>query len=380
VRPALQNINISGLHRTATELKNQRCLEQLVYGTVLQYTADHLNMGLIGYKSDYQHEFVTGNQPYNSYGFTGKHLINTGFHYNYTFRNCYFYGEWAHSLYGGWAFVNGALASFSSKVSAVVLHRNYDRNYHNFFSNGVGEATEISNEKGVYAGMNYMPSRRWTFSAYSDYFRFPWLKYRVDSASSGYELLGQAAFTPNKRFKALIRYKREIKQQNPDAGSEHQHLQRVKKQSFRLDWSWQVNKVFSCHQRAELAGYQKENSDLAAGRNNEYGFLILQDADYNPAGSLLSGNLRLAYFNTSSYDSRIYAYEDNVLYGASSAAYNGKGIRTYLNVRYRLIKSMDIWARYAVYLYQNVETIGSGLDEIVGRSKSDISIQLRYQF
>jgi hypothetical protein len=379
-RPTLQNINISGLHRTVTELKNQKSLEQRVYGAVLQYTGDNLNLGLVGYKSDYQHEFVTGSQGYNRYGFTGKHLINTGFHYSYTFKNCYFYGEWAHSLYGGWAFVNGALASLSSKVSVVLLHRNYERNYHNFFSSGVGEATEISNEKGIYAGMNYMPSRRWTFSAYSDYFKFPWLKYRVDAASSGYELLGQAAFTPNKTFRALIRYKREIKQQNPDAGTGHQHLERVKKQSFRLDWNWQVNKAFNFHQRAEMSDYQKGNQALKSGMNNEYGFLILQDADYKPARGLLSGNVRLAYFNTPSYDSRIYAYEDNVLYGASSGAYNGKGIRAYLNIRYRLIKSMDIWARYAVYLYQDVETIGSGLDEISGNSKSDVRIQWRYQF
>ncbi|WP_285057826.1 helix-hairpin-helix domain-containing protein [Pedobacter ginsengisoli] len=378
--PTLQNINISGLHRTATELKNQKSLEQLVYGMVLQYTADHLNAGLVGYKSDYQHEFVTGTQLYNKYGFTGRQLINTGFHYNYTFKNIYFYGEWAHSLYSGWAFVNGALASLSSKVSVVVLHRNYDRDYHNFFGSGIGEATEISNEKGIYTGLNYMPSGRWTFSAYSDYFRFPWLKYRIDSASSGYELLGQAAFTPNKRFKALIRYKREVKQQNPDAGSKFQHLERVKKQSFRLDWNWQINKEFNLHQRAEMSNYQKGGQVPETAMNNEYGFLIFQDADYKPARGLLSGNVRVAYFRTPSYDSRIYAYEDNVLYGASSGAYNGKGIRAYLNVRYRLIKSMDVWARYAVYLYQDMETIGSGLDEINGRSKSDVRIQLRYQF
>jgi hypothetical protein len=379
--PTLQNISISGLHRTATELKNQKALEQLVYGMVLQYTGDHLNLGLVGYRSDYQYEFVTGPQLYNKYGFTGKHLVNTGAHYNYTFRNIYFYGETAHSLSNGWAVVNGALASMSSKVSVVVLHRNYDRDYHSFFSNGVGEATEISNEKGIYTGLNYMPSRRWTFSAYSDYFRFPWLKYRIDSTSSGYELLGQAAFTPNKTFKALARYKRELKQQNPEAGAVDRSLERVKKESFRLDWSWQVNKVLNFHQRAEMSAYHKGNqSSLKLRVDEEYGFLLFQDVDFKPSRGVVSGNLRFAYFNTPSYDSRIYAYEDNVLYGASSGVYSGKGIRTYLNIRYRLIKSIDVWARYAIYVYKDAETIGSGLDEITGNSKSEVKIQLRYQF
>lgn len=379
--PTLQNVSISGLHRTATELKNQKALEQLVYGMVLQYTGDHLNVGLIGYKSDYQYEFVTGAQLYNQYGFTGKHLVNTGLHYNYTFRNIYFYGETAHSLTGGWAVVNAALASLSSKVSVVLLHRNYDRDYHNFFSNGVGEATEISNEKGIYAGLNYMPSRRWTFSAYSDYFRFPWLKYRIDSASSGYELLGQAAFTPTKTFKVLLRYKRELKQQNPDAGAVDRSLEGVKKQSFRLDWVWQASKVFNFHQRAEISAYQKgDRTALKSGMSEEHGFLVFQDVDFKPSGGIISGNLRCAYFNTPSYDSRIYAYEDNVLYGASSGVYSGKGIGAYLNIRYRLIKSIDVWARYAVYVYKDAETIGSGLDEITGNKKSEIRLQLRCQF
>lgn len=377
----LQNINISGLHRTPTELRNQKSLEQLVYGSALQYLSDNLGIGVVTYKTDYQHEFVTGTQLYNRYGFTGKHLINTGIHYNYTFKNVYFYGEAASSLNGGWAVLNGAMASLSPCVSAVLLHRNYDRDYHNFFGNGIGEATEISNEKGIYAGLNYMPSKRWTFSGYSDYFRFPWLKYRVDSASSGYEVLGQAMYTPTKTFKMLLRYKREIKQQNPDADRAYEHLDRVRKQSFRADWGWQLNRTFNFHQRAELAIYQKGNKrNGTKSGNNENGFLILQDLDFKPPLGPISGNIRLAYFDTPSYESRIYAYEDDVLYGASSGAYNGKGIRTYLNARYRIMKQMDVWLRYAIYLYQEKQLIGSGLDEITGSRKSDVKLQLRYQF
>jgi len=370
---SLQNIGISGLHRTKTELKNQRSLEQFIYGGALQYLSNNLNLGLIAYQSAYQHEFVTGTSLYNKYAFTGKNLTNTGFHYNYTFKNIYFYGETAHSLKSGWAVVNGAMASLSKQVSAVLLHRSYDKDYHCFFSNGVGEATEISNEKGWYAGLNYAPSKRWTFSVYGDYFKFPWLKYRVDSASSGYETLTQAAYTPTKTFKILARYKREIKQQNANAGSNYPYLQEVSKENYRIECNWQLNKKIGFQQRAEIAHYKK-------GTVDEVGYMVYQDLNYRPLSSKLSGNMRLAYFSTPSYNSRIYAYEDDVLYGSSFGAYNGKGLRTFANVRWRILRQMDIWGRYALYAYKDVEKIGSGLDEIEGNKKSDFKIQVRYQF
>jgi len=371
----LQNINISGLHRTNTELKNQKSLEQQVYGGALKYASSNLNIGLVGYESIYQHEFVSGTQLYNKYAFTGKRLFNTGAHYNYTLGNIYLYGESAYSMNGSWAIVNGAMASLSPKVSAVLLYRNYDRDYHSFLSNGVGEGSEISNERGLYAGINYSPHKRWMFSLYSDYFKFPWLRYRIDAASSGYEALGQAAFTPKRTFKLLLRYKREVKQQNPDAGTKvGSGLVWVNKQNFRIEANWKLNRKFNLQQRAELINYRKGKAAA------EWGYLIYQDINYHPLSTKLSANIRIAYFDTPSYNSRIYAYEDDVLYGSSFGGYNGKAIRTFVNLRYRLLRQMDLWIRYALYAYQDRKIIGSGLDEIAGSKKSDFKLQVRYQF
>jgi hypothetical protein len=370
----LLNIGISGLHRTQTELKNQRSLEQWVYGGALQYITDNLNIGMLAYHSSYQHQFITGTQLYNRYAFTGKHLTNTGLHYNYTLRNIYFYGELAHSLGTGWAMVNGAMATLSPKLSAVLLHRSYDKDYHNFFSKAVGEATETSNEHGLYAGLNYTPLKSLTWSVYGDYFKFPWLRYRVDTGSAGYELLSQLAYTKAKIFRAVLRFKREQKQQNPDAGSTFQDLEKVLKQSCRLEWNWKPDRKFNFQQRTEITQYQKGIKKM------ESGFLIYQDVNYAPMSSRISANVRLAYFNIPSFNSRIYAYEDDVLYGSGSGIYSGKGIRTFLNLRCRLIKRMDIWTRYAIYIYRKVETVGSGLDEIEGHEKAEVKVQLRYQF
>ncbi len=325
---SLQNIGVSGLHRTATELKNQKSLSQLLYGAIANYSNKQLTLGILAYQSQYQHQFVTGSQKYNQHSFTGRRLLNTGLNYSYTWGNAYFFGEAAHSIGSGKAFVNGIMASLSGSLSAVVLYRDYGKDYHSFYSNGVGEGSETSNEKGWYAGLNYIPEKRWTFSLYGDYFYFPWLRYRIDAPSSGYEALGQILYCPNKKSKFLLRYKREQKAQNPDAGSTSKGLQIVLKENYRTEANWPINAKFSLQQRFEITHYQKDI-------NKEWGYLIYSDFNYKPLGSQISGNLRLAYFHTPSYNSRLYAYEDDVLYASGFGIYNGYGIRSFVNLRYK---------------------------------------------
>lgn len=371
---SLTNISITGLHRSQSELKNQKSLQQKLYGGTLQYLGENLNLGLIAYHSDYEHPFVTGTQAYNSYSFIGKSLSNTGINYNYTFRNVYLYGELAHSVGSGTASVNGAMASLSTKTSVVLLYRNYSKNYHSFLSKAVGEGTETSNEKGWYLGLNHRLPANLSLSLYADYFEFPWLRYRVNEPSSGYELFSQLSYAKGKNFRAVLRYKRESKQQNPEPTSKSDHLQRVIKQNYRLEWSWKINKKFKLSQRAEVVQYQKGIASKESGQ------MAYQDIHYTPLSSKISANLRIAFFNTASYNSRLYAYENDVLYASGSGVYAGKGLRSFLNIRYKLGKKMDLWGRYAVFKYQDTETIGSGLDEIEGNVKSELKLQISYQF
>ena len=370
----IQTINESGYHRTKTEVKNQNSLGQLVYGGAMQYLSDNLNLGLVSYQSIYDQKFVTGTSAYNKYAFTGKRLINTGLHYSYTIKNMYIYGEAAHSIDAGWAFVNGLLVSLSPKLSMVLLHRKYDKDYQNFFANAVGEATNVNNEEGLYGGFNFIPSKRFIYSIYVDYFKFPWLKFRVDSASKGNEILVQGIYTPKKTMKILLRIKRELKQQNPDATDFTEGLKNVVKGSARAAIDWRLNSSIDFQQRMELSSYKKGNFPT------EFGKLVYSDFNYHKPLSKIFGNLRIAYFHTPSYNSRIYAYEDDVLYGSSFGVYSEKGFRYYGNIRYRLTRKMDVWGRYAMALYKDKETISTGLDQIEGNKKTDVKIQLRYQF
>jgi hypothetical protein len=367
-------INETGLHRTQNEIDRKNNTQQSVYGGVLQYRNGTLNLGAVAFQTSFDNAFVTGPRLYRLYGFTGKQLTNLGFHYSYTYKNVYFFGEFAKSLNAGLAYLNGALVSLSPTVTAAVLHRNYQKNYQNFFNQATAEASEAFNEKGLYAGLNINPSKIWNIQFYGDYFKFPWLRFRVDAPSDGYEILGQATYTPNKQFKAIVRYKSELKQQNTDNTSSFNYLDDVTRENYRIEVKWTIGKYFGFQNRVEVVQFRKGDA------RPEFGYLAYQDVNYAPHMAKLTGNVRLAYFKTASYNSRIYAYEDDVLYNFTFGLYNGRGIRAYLNLKYRLARKLDVWGRYALYNYQHVTTVGSGLDEINGNMKSEMRLQLRYQF
>jgi len=226
----------------------------------------------------------------------------------------------------------------------------------------------------VYMGIHLKAGNSWNGSFYADIFHFPWARYRIDSASSGFGLMAQLNYTPNKRLKVVLKYTFKQNEQNESAELPVNLLLKVYKSGYRMEGSWKPGRKTELGTRVELTRYRKGNSAVG------FGYLIYQDLAYHALSSRMAGNLRIAWFNTSSYENRIYAYEDDVLYGAGSGLYNGTGIRAYTNVNYALTKQLKIWARYSISCYPAEDHISSGLDEINGNIKSEIKLQLRYQF
>ncbi|TAF45973.1 MAG: hypothetical protein EAZ51_05215 [Sphingobacteriales bacterium] len=364
----------SGLHRTASELKGKGRINQLVYGSNLQYKTRQFNVGLIGYQTTYSERFAPNDAVYSKYDFTSNHLTNIGLHYNYNIKNTYFYGEAAHSVGHGFAFINGLISSLSPAVSMVAFHRNYQKNYQSYFNQAISENTIAKNEKGFYTGLQIKPSKKFEWVSYFDMFKFPWLKFSVDAPSGGFDVFSQFSYIPNKVTRFSLRYRIRDKEQNSPLSTNINFLEPYRRQNFRLEAQYQVNKSFTLRNRVEVMAF-KEESD-----QQRYGFMAYQDVNYNPLSSKFSGNMRLTMFQTENFDTRIYAYESDVLYGFSIPAYQNQGIRFYVNGRYTVRRGLDFWIRYALTQYSNLTTIGSGLDEINGNQKSEIKLQARIQF
>jgi hypothetical protein len=81
-------------------------------------------------------------------------------------------------------------------------------------------------------------------------------------------------------------------------------------------------------------------------------------------------------FDIPTWDNRIYAYENDVLYSFSTPAYYSSGSRIALLTRYRPFRYSDIWIKI---VYTNYSGRNS-FDSVSGRKKDAIlslTVQLR---
>ncbi len=141
------------------------------------------------------------------------HWGNYSFDYSYTFRNMHVYGEVAVDKLYNKAMVHGLLASLDPRVDLAVVYRNISSRYQSLFSNAFTENRLPVNENGLYAGLSIRPlCMAGNLMFMPMFFRFPWLKYKVNAPSGGQEYLVQVEYTPNKAVTMYTRFRHETKE------------------------------------------------------------------------------------------------------------------------------------------------------------------------
>ncbi|MCY4779838.1 helix-hairpin-helix domain-containing protein [Sphingobacterium sp. UT-1RO-CII-1] len=369
----IKSISKSGLHRTQTEQQYRNAIKQFTTGVDWRYKNKRLQLGFLALYNRLNAPYMPEDNLRNLYAFRKPDNTNVGFNYQYTFRNIFLYGEFAHQLSQGWATNNGVIASLHPKLSLFFNYRNYDKKYFSAFAQGLGETRATTNETGLYTGIVYHPNRTFSWLNYIDLFKFPWLRYRVDAPSSGADFLSQLSYSWYKIGELSFRYRYRFKQENTAAIVPERYLADVERQQVRVSFRYKLNEIWEIRSRVEAAFYEKDGVQ-------DYGGLVYQDVFWKPLNKKIQLNSRLAFFNTDSYETRIYAYENDVLYASSFPLYNKKGWRSYINARYRLGRHVDFWLRYAITVYRNEDSVGSGLEKSEGNRRSDIKIQFRYQW
>jgi hypothetical protein len=374
---AVSSIFSSGFHRTPGELEDRQSLTEAVYGGNISYKARRLSIGITAIGYNYSKPIQRSDQLYNLYEFSGKQNSNYGLDYSYVWKNFHFFGEFALSQNLGFATTNGLFMTIDPKVTLTAMVRHFQPQYQALYANGVSESSRMNNETGYYLGFNIQPFKGWFLNGFFDVFRFPWLRYQVNGTSIGYETVGQLIYRPSRQFEVYFRFRQKNKQLTESASFIDEPIRGVEdelRSYYRLNLSYSLSKSVKLRSRVEYSRYKRGDSEV------EEGFMVYQDLIYKPLSFPLSFNVRLAYFDTESYNARIYAYESDVLYGYSFPAYYYRGMKAYLNIRYNISRNVSAWFRVANLFYSNRDNIGSGLEQTPGNHRTDIKVQLRLKF
>ena len=366
-----------GFHRTPGELEDRQSLSEAVYGGNVSYKGRRLSLGITAVGYNFSKPIQRSSQLYNLNEFSGKQNSNFGLDYSYVWKNFHFFGEFALSQNLGFATINGLFMTIDPKVTLTAMVRHFQPKYQAVYANGVAESSRMNNETGYYLGFNIQPFKHWILNGFFDVFRFPWLRFQVNGPSIGYEAVGQLIYRPSREFEVYFRFRQKNKQLTESAAFSSEPIRGVEdelRSYYRLNLSYSLSKSVKLRSRVEYSRYQRGNREL------DQGFMVYQDFIYKPVNFPVSFNARLAYFDTESYNSRIFAFESDVLYAYSFPAYFYRGMRAYLNVRYDISRNVSAWFRVANLFYSNRETVGSGLEQTPSNHRTDIKVQLRLKF
>ena len=370
----ISSLTESGLHNTQSTIIDKDVISEMVAGGHIHYQKSKLKLGFTGVYTQFGQDIPEGDQLYELYYFSGKQNLNLGFDYSYVWRNSNIFGEFSRSQNGGIASLAGLMTSPDRFLTFSVLHRYFARDYQVFYATAFMEGSRVQNEHGLYLGGELKFSRKWDITAYTDLFSFPWLKYRVDAPSNGVEMLGQVNFHPKRHYHIYARFKQEHKEINGSEGYYFSTLQPTIKRNYRVHASYPISESVTLKTRAEYMTFNDGNEP------QRQGFLIYQDISFRKNGSPFAFSARYALFDTDTYDERLYAYENDVLYAFSIPAYYYKGSRVYLMVRWKAARGLDFWARIAHTHFSDRDEVSSGLNLIEGSSRTELKVQMRITF
>jgi hypothetical protein len=327
VSDSISSIQTMGYYRTVAELNDRYNVQCITAGASVKVSDNRSHIGINAVQYNLSNPLLPGGEPYDRYAISGRHWGNYSFDYSYTFRNIHLYGEVAVDKLYNKAMVHGLLASLDPRVDLAVVYRNISSRYQSIFSNAFTENRLPVNENGLYAGLSIRPVHGWKLDVYADVFRFPWLKFKVNAPSGGGEYLVQLQYTPNKYVTMYTRLRHETKDAGTsDTAFSTSILTPMRRLNWRTQVNYRLNRTIELRSRVETVWYGSQSGQ------KETGFLLYTDVYIKSPMKPFFFNTRLQYVETGGYNSRIYAWENMVMYNFSIPAQFHKSVRYIINV------------------------------------------------
>ena len=250
------------------------------------------------------------------------------------------------------------------------MYRDYGKAYQNLYSNAFGEGSRNQGQRGIYLGVEAAPAPYWNLLAYVDQFQFTWLTSQVNAPSRGHDYYLRISHSFSKKANAYLQFRSKTKMKNSTDAFVFSHYPILyTKNSVRFNINYKIGRDFTASNKAEYAHYHNDDG------SNEHGYFLCQDIAYKPEYKPYSLSFRYAIFDAKDYNTRIYAYESDVLYSFSVPALYGKGMRIYLLGKVKLFNALTFYARIGRTIYSDRDEIGSGLTLIEGNHKTDLKVE-----
>lgn len=368
----------SGLHRTSNEIDRRNNLGQETYGGRIRAQFNPGMIGVSAFHNRFDRNVAIGNNPYQRGIFSGQKRSGYSADFRVLMNRLQLFGETAYTDNGGYGWITGAIFQADPRTDIAVSYRYYNPFLQSIFGAGFGEQSGTPrNEQGYYLGLKHSLSSQFQIHSYVDFFRFPSPRFRTTQPTSGIDSLIRIDFQPNRslRFYTLFRMKvreQEVTDYDP-FGREHRILENHIRSNVRFHSEYQISQNLRLRFRFDLIRTKTATGDTF------WGTLLYKDLRIRPLPNFRV-DARITLFDADEFESRVYQFENDLLYVLSNSMLFDQGQRIYILFHYRPVQFFEIWLKAATTVYENRNVIGSGLNQIIGNRRSDIGIQMRLRF
>ncbi len=273
------------------------------------------------------------------YDFQGDNNQVASINYAGVIKRIILFGEFSSDNRNKYAFIQGFTFRPADRLTINMLYRNYEPGFTAFHSNGPGSNSSGDNPGGFLGSFNFEVAKYLFISAGCDIQYYRWMKFRCSAPSTSVKKEVRVKYLPSGKFTAeFVYYERYSMQDEKESNG-------IAKQE----------KIFS--RAIKCSAKYSPYAGLTLGTRFDYkvasppeskGMLLLQDINYRFKTIPLSVWFRYCIFNTDNWESRLYTWENDLLYSFSIPALSGKGSRSYIVAGWKIWDGAELRVKYGI--------------------------------
>lgn len=361
---SVKTIISGGIHNTYASLIKKDNLTVETFGINLAGNYKNLRLGLSWSEDVFSMPLQKDiSKPETVFDFEGKNNNLWSFYYNTLIKGNLLFGEVSLNDNNNYAIVQGLSLRPSDRLSMSFIFRKYEPGFYTFHGKGPGVASESQNEQGIAAIFSFEAAKHFFVSGGCDAQSYEWLRYRCSGPSRGIrkELRLRYEASGSMTFDASYYYRMIMQDDNANRGIKSQS--EIVTRSTRFSFRYLITENLTLVTKIDYKWVQPSGSN---------GVAMLQDLNYRFRKIPLSVWYRYCLFSTDDWDSRLYLYENDLLYSFSIPALSGKGSRSYIMAKWDLNDFAEFRVKYGI------TTLNESLNTI--KNTDEIKFQLKILF
>jgi hypothetical protein len=336
----IRSFYAGGLHNTSSSLLKKDAVTDMVYGMNLSYDLKNFRIGTTLSQEKFSLPVrPEGNDPREIFGFCGNSNSVYSLYYNGLIKRILLYGELSVNNNMRYAALQGLTIRPSDRLSINLLYSDYAEGYFSFHGNGSGGLSARGAGKSILGSFMFEAAKHLFISGGCNIRKYPWLRYRTSSPSYGIKKEIRMRYVPSEKLLMEGSYYYNLSTSDSDEQNRIPGLKELTTRSFSATFRYPVNENLILGTRI----YYK-----LAEQSGSRGMLLLQEMNYRFGSLPLTLWARYSLFNTDDWDTRIYVYENDLVYSYSIPAFYERGSRCYLMAGWKIRDKAEMRIKYGI--------------------------------